>query len=335
MAENRFSSLKSLGDYLKAEEDFRLKKQLAEQQVAKAQSDAAINQARLETGQLGGEGQLPVGIQYTNAFEKALEEKNYDRANRLLMFTKAGEKGLGVNETGEYYTMPGYAQALGDLGYQKKFGETMGQQDVLAQTEPLRKEDIARREAEVQLQYKPLQTTAVSKAESQAEKTSDLDERRAYLPQLMETVDKLSDLGKKATYTTAGKVRDSLMRELGMDVGEGAVARKEYISLVDNQILPLLRQTFGAAFTQKEGDNLKQTLGDPDASPKEKDAVLRSFIKQKIATINTLENQLGQPKTQVQQDDPYAKARKAIEMGADRKQVEKRLIQNGLNPGNL
>ena len=79
-----------------------------------------------------------------------------------------------------------------------------------------------------------------------------------------------------------------------MDVGEGAVARKEYITRVDNEILPLLRQTFGAQFTQKEGEALKATLGDPDASPQEKDAVLKSFIQTKKAQVATTRRRIGQ-----------------------------------------
>lgn len=78
---------------------------------------------------------------------------------------------------------------------------------------------------------------------------------------------------------------------------EGATARKEYMSLVDNQILPLLRQTFGAQFTAKEGESLKATLGDPDATPEQKDAVIRSFIDQKKQTINSLEREAGEPLT--------------------------------------
>ena len=40
----------------------------------------------------------------------------------------------------------------------------------------------------------------------------------------------------------------------------------------------MLRQTFGAAFTVKEGESLKATLGDPNKSPAEKQTALDSFI---------------------------------------------------------
>lgn len=121
----------------------------------------------------------------------------------------------------------------------------------------------------------------------EGERAGDLFEMEATLPQLEDTVNQLSNLGKKATYTTAGQIYDSARRELGLNPRDRAIARSEYISLVDNQILPLLRQTFGAQFTQKEGESLKVTLGDPNKTPAEKDAVLRSFISQKKAQIQT------------------------------------------------
>lgn len=124
-----------------------------------------------------------------------------------------------------------------------------------------------------------------------------LTAQEAQLPRLEAVVSELSDLGKKATYTTIGKATNAAARELGMEVPEGAVARTEYISKVDNEILPLLRQTFGAQFTEREGQSLKATLGDPDKAPEEKDAVLRSFIAQKRAQIDTLKRQTGSVNT--------------------------------------
>lgn len=114
---------------------------------------------------------------------------------------------------------------------------------------------------------------------------NDLAEFEANLPRLQEVVEELGALADIATYTEVGLGVDALKRQAGMDVGKGAIARKEYISKVDNEILPLLRQTFGAQFTVQEGETLKRTLGDPNASPEEKKAVLKSFIENKIAQI--------------------------------------------------
>ena len=57
--------------------------------------------------------------------------------------------------------------------------------------------------------------------------------------------------------------------------------------------LPLLKPTFGAAFTVAEGESLKATMGDPNATPEEKMAQLDAFIEQKMRTIGTKRRELG------------------------------------------
>lgn len=132
---------------------------------------------------------------------------------------------------------------------------------------------------------------AVGKSEGEAK--NDLASIRSKMPGLELVVKKLDDLSNRATYTAAGQIIDSAMRQSGMEPRGSAVARAEYISMVDNQILPLLRDTFGAQFTQKEGETLRSTLGDPNKSPAEKQAVLRSFIAQKRRDIDALEYRIS------------------------------------------
>lgn len=105
------------------------------------------------------------------------------------------------------------------------------------------------------------------------------------LPGLRVVIDNLTKLADTATYTQSGQIMDSVKRELGLPVGQGAIDRASYIAIVDNQVLPLLRDTFGAAFTQKEGESLRATLGDPNKSPAEKKAILEAFITQKERDI--------------------------------------------------
>ena len=125
------------------------------------------------------------------------------------------------------------------------------------------------------------------------EKAALLQSFSSKLPQLFETVNKLSKLGETATYTLTGRGINSVARQLGMDVSQGAINRKEYIATIDNEILPLLRDTFGSQFTQKEGESLKDTLGDPNSSPEEKEAILNSFIETKIRNLNSSARELG------------------------------------------
>lgn len=121
--------------------------------------------------------------------------------------------------------------------------------------------------------------TEAAKAEAEASK--ELREIERNMPGLLTVVDQLDALAEAATYTMSGQAYNEARKQMGLEPTEGAIARAEYIAVVDNQVLPLLRQTFGAAFTAKEGDTLRNTLGDPNKSPQEKKAVLRSFIAQK------------------------------------------------------
>lgn len=113
------------------------------------------------------------------------------------------------------------------------------------------------------------------------------------LPGLRTVIDELTSLADTATYTQSGQAMDAVKRELGLPVGQGAIDRASYIAIVDNQVLPLLRDTFGAAFTQKEGESLRATLGDPNKSPAEKKAILNAFIAQKERDVAAMHSRFS------------------------------------------
>jgi len=198
-----------------------------------------------------------------------------------------------IDLTNNPYIKQGYLQGLSAVTGAKKAAELqqeLGYKPAIAGREAQAKADV---EYATAPQIQAAKTTAEAFAKNKAETTTELGERISMMPQLEATVNKLSELGKIATYTKSGQVLDIGRAELGLAPRQSAIARKEYISLVDNQILPLLRQTFGAQFTQREGESLKATLGDPNATPEEKDAVLRSFIDQKKQTIAAMQRKLG------------------------------------------
>lgn len=118
------------------------------------------------------------------------------------------------------------------------------------------------------------------------------DSLASKLPGLKSVVSELGDLAKTATYTQTGQLFDAIVRETGQMPPEGAIARTKYMAMVDNQVLPLLRDTFGSAFTVTEGDNLRATLGNPNVSPVEKQAILEAFIEQKVRDLQALQSRL-------------------------------------------
>lgn len=152
-----------------------------------------------------------------------------------------------------------------------------------------------------QLKFKPQITKAVKMAEKEAtergEVLTDLARMEASLPGVKEVVNELLELSDIATSTLGGKAFDFVVKQSGFGSTKGADAKAKMIAIVDNQVLPLLKETFGAAFTVQEGDNLKASLVDPDASPSQKRAQLESFLAQKERNIRTKQNQLGQQAT--------------------------------------
>lgn len=113
------------------------------------------------------------------------------------------------------------------------------------------------------------------------------------MPGLRQVADRLDTLSEEATYTLAGRTWDEARKQFGADPRAAAAARAEYEAVIDNQILPLLRDTFGAQFTVVEGERLRDTLGDPNMSPVEKKAVLKAFIDQKERDIEALATRTG------------------------------------------
>lgn len=114
------------------------------------------------------------------------------------------------------------------------------------------------------------------------------------MPGLENVVQQLYTLSDQATYTPGGQLLDAGMRWADMEPRDSAVARTKYMAMVDNQILPMLRDTFGAQFTEREGQTLRDTMGDANKTPAEKKAVLDAFIQQKRRDIEALAIQTGQ-----------------------------------------
>ena len=169
---------------------------------------------------------------------------------------------------------------MGQLEFGKRFGGQQAVEQVKSAFEPQREMEKA---------------AAKARGQEFGKRATELSQATSNMQQLDALVGDLSRLGKKATYTGAGVARDFVREQAGLEPSEGSIARTEYISRVDNEILPLLRQTFGAQFTEREGQSLKATLGDPNVAPAKKDAVLRSFIQTKRRNANSAARAVGEP----------------------------------------
>jgi hypothetical protein len=152
--------------------------------------------------------------------------------------------------------------------------------------------------AKTQLKFKPQITREVKLAEKAAiergEVLTDLGRMEAALPGVQEVVSGLKELAPLVTSTLAGGFFDQAVKQTGFGSTKGANAKAKFIAIIDNQVLPLLKETFGSAFTVQEGENLKASLADPEASPDQKIEQLNAFIAQKERNIRTKQEQLGQ-----------------------------------------
>lgn len=295
---NVFNRIKTKQDFDREAAEFDMRKK-------QAQMNLQLGQQKLDAP-LGG-GQDPAAVREWQTYsqlppedqERYLQMKRADQIMNLGG-TQAVRGQLGGIQ--EQYAVTPKPEQMPEF----KAEQEQAIQGVRNVMEPIRQEDIAQRKAGVELATKPQIAQRTQEATEIGKdigtRAAELGVKKARMPQLFRLVDDLSALGKEATFTRAGQAYDVGVRELlGADT-PGSVARDEYISKVNNEVLPLLRETFGAQFTVQEGESLKVTLGDPNKTPKSKDAVLRSFISTKMQSINTDARALGEPEPYTQRD---------------------------------
>lgn len=129
-------------------------------------------------------------------------------------------------------------------------------------------------------------------AQSKGESLSELASAKAAMPGLRTVVSNLKALSSDATFTLAGKGFNAVAKELGFST-KGDTARSAMIAMVDNQVLPLLKPIFGAAFTAAEGDRLRNAFLDPDSTPDSRIASLDAFLAQMERNIESKERESG------------------------------------------
>ena len=191
-----------------------------------------------------------------------------------------------------------------ELGLDPRAGSVTGQERIA--TDPSLTEQVAGSEQtisrgketgklEAQKELLPGIRAAIKLAEQQAVKEgeifTELNAAKAALPGIKQVVSKLKSLADEGTFTLAGQAFNAVAKQLGFSTS-GDTARSSMIALVDNQVLPLLRPIFGAAFTKAEGDSLKAALLDPDSTPDSRRAQLDAFLSQMERNIATKESSL-------------------------------------------
>jgi len=163
-------------------------------------------------------------------------------------------------------------------------------------------EDLQRQKAAIEQETAPELIRAKSLATEKATIENELRTMEANMPSIIANTDRLRELAQTATYSKADQAIDWTRRQAGLEPTEGSLAREEFVSIINNQVLPLLKPTFGAAFTVQEGETLKATMGDPDKSPREKMAALTAFINQKHQDIQSKQRAIGETEQPTNQE---------------------------------
>jgi hypothetical protein len=156
-----FERQKSIIDQQQLQDAFNLKKALVEAQFATAASKLANAQSGTGTA---SSANMPAALQLTNEWQKRRAAGDTVGANALLTFAKAADKGLVIDENGNFQQAPGYASAVGGIEALKSGMERQAQKNVDIRTNPI----IAGGEAGARLQQQLLLEPQIEAAKSQA-----------------------------------------------------------------------------------------------------------------------------------------------------------------------
>ncbi len=124
---------------------------------------------------------------------------------------------------------------------------------------------------------------------NEAEEKNVISTMRANLPSLVNATNRLKTLAASASFSLPQRAWDATMNQVFGFSTKGGNARARLESLADNMVLPLLKQTFGAAFTAAEGERLRAALIASNATPAQKAAQLEEFINAKVLDLQSKE----------------------------------------------
>lgn len=228
-----------------------------------------------------GGADLPTSTQDRNALFAIIEDPSQPEWKR-----KAARIDLGLDPR----AVGSSSQTIAEEGKTDLVAESEGRiaGEKAGASERSRLEEQEKLRPRIEAAIKKAQVEAASEGQTAVE----LAQAKAAMPGLNETIEGLKELAPLATYTWGGKLWNETVKQLGFGATEGSTARAKYSSIIDNQVLPLLRQVFGSQFTAEEGDRLRATMGDPDSTPAEKVAQLEAFVEQKYRDIEAKEREL-------------------------------------------
>lgn len=126
---------KSFSDYQRLEEEFQLKKQLAQAQIMSAQARALAS----ENG-----GQLPAPLQLANEFQKARAAGDTQRMSDIAQFAKIYDRGVIQSAESGIQPLPGYAASVANIEGAKAGAKQQAEKNVDLRMNPQIKQGESR-----------------------------------------------------------------------------------------------------------------------------------------------------------------------------------------------
>jgi hypothetical protein len=259
------TGVKTLGDFQKLQEEFDLKKAT----LAKT-----------------SQGSLPAALQLANEHQAAIAAGDIDRANAIEAFAKTREKNVMLTADGQYVPLGGMPEALGQLKYGENYGGETATQQVRSAYEPSRAEDIATRQANVDLQYRPEIREAEDTAAARASRKADLDKEVASSEKVLPIIEELRALNESSpSIAYAGKTQWLRRLYPGTSPEEAAVdlMRQARLDLAS----PLAKE-LGVNPTDKDFQASLDRIFDIEATKDSRGNQIDALYNRKVSRINDI-----------------------------------------------
>jgi len=295
---NPFANQVGFSDYDKLNQEFEARKraQMMQEQVSAAQVQKL--QKEIETGVSSND---PAALRMANEYLAAKKAGDTDRANAIESFAKTREKNVMLMPDGSYVPLGGMPEALGQLKYGENLGGETATQQVRSAYEPQRAEDVARREANVELETEPLIKAEIADVSKMREAAYDL-------PKLESEASYMTDLLDQLKTHKALKSRTGLSSVIPAIPGTKGKAFDVLLDQVRGKQFMEAYQTLkgGGQITEIEGQKATEAMARMNKAQSEDDFVAAVTDFQNV--VNT-----GLQRARMQAQDPLQASQDAIE----------------------
>jgi type II secretory pathway component GspD/PulD (secretin) len=234
-----FKGRQTLLDKQKLQEAFDLQKATAAAGLIRAQRGA----------------NLPAALQLANEYQTRLENGDLAGANLIAQFAKTQDRGIQVDQSGNYIPLQGYGDAVGQIAGQKQMYVQNAQNQSDMAYKPVIARDVAQQQANVDLGMKPSIEKATTAAKAEADAAAGVNKKASSAKTMMSLTDQARQI-LKGVPDESGK--PTTMTPTGSYAGAGLAFGKRFIGMSDkstqaNTALDAIAGNLTASVPRMEG----------------------------------------------------------------------------------